>query len=209
MFLFGTPCRQRVIWDDAVCSNRLEDTRHHTDQIKLATYPVNAKHLYNICTMLDQRRRRWADVVQMLYKCFVITRYLANWEWRICRMTESSYHRPLFCCCSNRGRIPYIHSLPANSNHFSISDRSLLERYCVVKYSLYIFKLAVLQNNIIINGFNILFGGGGGVLYLTNSLISILILFSEFWKYPCRLPYYGHVAVSDMFFPISPKTIMV
>ena len=33
--------------------------------------PVNTKHLYNICTMLDQRRRRWADFVQMLYKCFV------------------------------------------------------------------------------------------------------------------------------------------
>ena len=29
-------------------------------------YPVNAKHVYNICAMLDQRRRRWADVVQML-----------------------------------------------------------------------------------------------------------------------------------------------
>ena len=35
--------------------------------------PVNTKHLYNICTMLDQRRGRWADVVQMLYKCFVFT----------------------------------------------------------------------------------------------------------------------------------------
>ena len=33
--------------------------------------PANTKHLYNICTMLDQRQRRWADVVQMLYKCFV------------------------------------------------------------------------------------------------------------------------------------------
>ena len=33
--------------------------------------PVNTKHLYNICTTLAQRRRRWADVVQMLYKCFV------------------------------------------------------------------------------------------------------------------------------------------
>ena len=29
------------------------------------------KHLYHICTMLDQRRRRWANVVQMLYKCFL------------------------------------------------------------------------------------------------------------------------------------------
>ena len=34
-------------------------------------FPANAKHLYNICTMLDQRRRRWADIVQILYKCFV------------------------------------------------------------------------------------------------------------------------------------------
>ena len=30
--------------------------------------PVNTKHLYNICTIVDQRRRCWADVVQMLYK---------------------------------------------------------------------------------------------------------------------------------------------
>ena len=28
---------------------------------------ANTKHLYNICTMLDQRRRRWADVVQNCY----------------------------------------------------------------------------------------------------------------------------------------------
>ena len=35
--------------------------------------PANAKLLYNFCKMLDQRRRRWADVVQMLYKCFVFT----------------------------------------------------------------------------------------------------------------------------------------
>ena len=32
---------------------------------------VNTKHLYNTCTMFVQRRRRWADVVHMLYKCFV------------------------------------------------------------------------------------------------------------------------------------------
>ena len=35
--------------------------------------PANTKHLLNICTMLDQRRRRWADVLQMLCKCFVFT----------------------------------------------------------------------------------------------------------------------------------------
>ena len=40
---------------------------------KYKGFPVNTKHLYNIRTMLGQRRRRWADVVQMLYKCFVLT----------------------------------------------------------------------------------------------------------------------------------------
>ena len=35
--------------------------------------PANTKHLYNICAMLDQRRRRWANIVQMLYTCFVFT----------------------------------------------------------------------------------------------------------------------------------------
>ena len=35
----------------------------------LNSVPVNTKHLYNICTMLGQRRRRWPDVVQMLYTC--------------------------------------------------------------------------------------------------------------------------------------------
>ena len=34
-------------------------------------FPANTQHLYKICTKLDQRRRRWADVVQMLYSCFV------------------------------------------------------------------------------------------------------------------------------------------
>ena len=33
--------------------------------------PANSNDLYTICTMLVQRRRRWADIVQMLYKCFV------------------------------------------------------------------------------------------------------------------------------------------
>ena len=38
--------------------------------------PVKTKHWYSICTMLDQRRRRWADVVQMLYKRLVFARIL-------------------------------------------------------------------------------------------------------------------------------------
>ena len=39
------------------------------------TILLPGKHVYNICTMLNQRRRRWADVVQMLYKCFGLAGY--------------------------------------------------------------------------------------------------------------------------------------
>ena len=35
------------------------------------TIPANTKHLYNMYTMLGQRRRRWADIVYMSYKSFV------------------------------------------------------------------------------------------------------------------------------------------
>ena len=42
-----------------------------TSQYNKAPNPGNTKHLYNICTMPDQRRRRRAGVVRMLYKCFV------------------------------------------------------------------------------------------------------------------------------------------
>ena len=41
-----------------------------------AAIPANTKHLCNIYTMLDQRRRRCADVVQMLYKSFVFAGYI-------------------------------------------------------------------------------------------------------------------------------------
>ena len=33
--------------------------------------PANTKHLHNICTMSAQRLRRWSNIVQLLYKCFV------------------------------------------------------------------------------------------------------------------------------------------
>ena len=35
--------------------------------------PVKAKHLYSICTMMDQRQRRWAAVVRMVYAWFSFT----------------------------------------------------------------------------------------------------------------------------------------
>ena len=33
--------------------------------------PANTKHLHNNCTMSAQRLRRWSNIVQLLYKCFV------------------------------------------------------------------------------------------------------------------------------------------
>ena len=45
-------------------------TTHHHER-RGGRHTQYTQHIYNICTMLDQRRRLWADVVQMLYKCFV------------------------------------------------------------------------------------------------------------------------------------------
>ena len=42
------------------------------------------KHLYNICSMMDQRRRRWDDVVQMLYKCFVFVGDSSEKKRKVC-----------------------------------------------------------------------------------------------------------------------------
>ena len=48
--------------------------------------PANTKHLYNIYTTSAQRRRRWAGVAQILYKCFVFAGLLqktvkgSNWK---------------------------------------------------------------------------------------------------------------------------------
>ena len=40
--------------------------------------PSKHKHLYNICTMLLQLRRRWAVVVQMLYECFMVAGIISH-----------------------------------------------------------------------------------------------------------------------------------
>ena len=41
-------------------------------------FQVNTKDLYNNCTMFDQRLRRWSNIVQLLYKCFVFTGFTIN-----------------------------------------------------------------------------------------------------------------------------------
>ena len=35
--------------------------------------PSKHKHLHNICTAPAQRLRRWSNILQMFYKCFVLT----------------------------------------------------------------------------------------------------------------------------------------
>ena len=39
-------------------------------------FPANTKHLYNICTTSAQRLRRWSNIVQMVYKCFVFAGFI-------------------------------------------------------------------------------------------------------------------------------------
>ena len=39
--------------------------------VDIINAPASTKHLYNISTTSAQRLRRWSNIVQMLYKCFV------------------------------------------------------------------------------------------------------------------------------------------
>ena len=62
---------RNVIKPTAMCQEIMAQPQIKT-QYLYVPYPSEHKtFLYNICTMLNQRRRRWADVVQILYKCFV------------------------------------------------------------------------------------------------------------------------------------------
>ena len=47
--------------------------------------PANTKKMYNIYTMLDQRRRRWVDVSKMLYTYFVFTGELTLRACKLCQ----------------------------------------------------------------------------------------------------------------------------
>ena len=38
----------------------------------IALNQADTKHLYNICTTSAQSLRRWSNIVQMVYKCFVL-----------------------------------------------------------------------------------------------------------------------------------------
>ena len=62
------------------------------------TYPVSTKHLNNICTMLDQRRRRWVDIVQMFYKCFLGYFAVFFFKWLIVLLNGITYIEDNFVC---------------------------------------------------------------------------------------------------------------
>ena len=56
------------VWCFHAFANLVDKVWHSSD----GHYPADTKYLYNICTIFAQRRRRWADVVQMLYKCLCL-----------------------------------------------------------------------------------------------------------------------------------------
>ena len=49
--------------------------------------PSKHKTLYNICTMLYECRRHWADIVQRLYKCFVFAGLLGIFQLSLKKST--------------------------------------------------------------------------------------------------------------------------
>ena len=57
------------MWLDTGRSRKVE----LTCSLYLKSSSQQTKHLYNICTASAQRLRRWPNIKQMLYKCFVLT----------------------------------------------------------------------------------------------------------------------------------------
>ena len=58
--------------------------------------PTNTKHLYNIFITWTQRLRRWPNIAQMLYKCFVF----AGWTG-VCRSHQSEGATFTMCLIQN------------------------------------------------------------------------------------------------------------
>ena len=80
-----TVCQHRVrAWDDAGI---------------LTSSVARTKHLYNICTTSAQRLRCWSNIVQILYKCFVLTSSARPWAQQVMTgiegvLTSSQRARP-------------------------------------------------------------------------------------------------------------------
>ena len=67
-----------------ICVQRVNEIYHVGHRWEfLISNPANRKRLHNICTTLDHRRRRWVDVVQMLYDFFVFAGKCVKMGWAV------------------------------------------------------------------------------------------------------------------------------
>ena len=57
-----------------IAADHADSHLHIEQQRGTSCNPASAKHLYNICKMLVKRLRSWYNVVQMLYRWFVLAR---------------------------------------------------------------------------------------------------------------------------------------
>ena len=106
-------------------------------------FPENTKHLYHIYTMLVQRGRRWAGVVEMLYKCFVFARLPAqatkfkSWRSETEHATYQSLRLPKILSQQTRDVDPVLFQCwasvadggPTFKQHW-VSASRLLENLC-------------------------------------------------------------------------------
>ena len=58
-------------WMTAVISSCARLSHCFVSRGRIPYFQAKAKHLHTICTTSAQRLRRWSNIVQMLYKCFV------------------------------------------------------------------------------------------------------------------------------------------
>ena len=99
--------------------------------------PANTKPLYKFCTTSAQRHRRWADVVKMLYKCFVFAGSSVigiynlvkhrrntcddNWKWALPEISNSRHYVNIW----NYGDVITYCTRTAPPNYISIASCQL------------------------------------------------------------------------------------
>ena len=122
-------------WPDISCS-----PRSSYDHIYYSHSPLNKKHFCSYCTMLAQRRSPvWADVVQMLYRCFVFAGPVHLYVWVAAPGCESQHITLLL----DHHPCPARQVCQAKKNYFTQESRVLGAKHCLLSVSLTTFLIII------------------------------------------------------------------
>ena len=120
----------------------------------LSLHPVSTKHLYDISTMSDQRRRRWTDIVQMLYKYFVFAGHslparLGSCQWQCYNIQALTNNDALTQCWLNISQASstlaqYLTNIGSTSR---VSRDGITSKHCIIlSLSIHFVKISSVES---------------------------------------------------------------